>query len=201
MKIIGITGSSGTGKSTVSSIFNEKEYIEVIDADKVARELNTPNTEYSKAIKGVFGKEVFFEDGSLNRKALADKIYDNENAKKSLDSLNFKYVFDEILSRIENIDKEKIKITIIDAPLLFESGLDKKCDYIIAVIAPEEVKIDRICKRDKIDVNTAKKRLDSQQNDEYYTEKSDFVIQIKDILERLIKENKNKCNFIELEGK
>ena len=176
MKIIGITGSSGAGKTTLSKILNEREDVKIIDADKVVKEMSVPGTEYLNSIKETFGQEVFFEDGNLNRKKLAEKIYNDNTSRENLNKLTFNYVVKEIISRIKNINDEKIKFTIIDAPLLFESNLDKCCDYVIALIADFDLKVRRICKRDNIDEETAKSRLNIQNEDSFYIEKSDFVI-------------------------
>lgn len=176
MKIIGITGSSGAGKTTLSKILNERKDVKVIDADKVVRELNIPGTEYMKAIRQTFGIEVFLDDGNLNRKKLASKIYNDNKSRENLNSLTFKYVVDEILRRIKNIKDENINIVVIDAPLLFESGLEKCCDAVVALIADKKLKIKRICKRDNIDEETAEKRLDIQQDDDYYIKRADYVI-------------------------
>lgn len=176
MKIIGITGSSGAGKTTLSEILNKREDVKLIDADKVVKEMSVPGKEYLKQIKKTFGEEIFLEDGNLNRKALASKIYNDEKARNDLNKLTFKYIVDEILNRIKKIDNPQIKIIIIDAPLLFEAGLEKYCDIVVSLIADEDLKIKRICKRDKIDEITAKKRLKIQHSNEYYTEKSDYVI-------------------------
>ena len=180
MNVIGVTGSSGSGKTKLSKILNEREDVKVIDADKVVRELSVPGSEYLKAINETFGEIVFLNDGNLNRKELARKIYNDNFARENLNNLTFNYVVKEIISRIENIKEEKIKFAIIDAPLLFESGLDKCCDYVIALVADQELKIRRICKRDNIDEETAKSRLNIQNDDSYYTEKSDFVIHNKE---------------------
>lgn len=194
MKIIGVTGSSGSGKTTLSKILNEREDVKVIDADKVVKEMSVPGTEYLNAIKNTFGLEVFFEDGNLNRKALAKMIYNDNSSRENLNKLTFDYVVKEIIFRINNIDNEKIKFTIIDAPLLFESELDKCCDYVIALVADEKLKIRRICKRDNIDEETAKSRLNIQNEDSFYTEKSDFIIHnsencdLKSEIEKIFKE-------------
>lgn len=184
MKIIGITGSSGSGKTTLSKILNEREDVEVIDADKVVRQMSVPGTEYLNAIEKTFGREVILEDGNLNRKLLADKIYSDEFARQNLNNLTFKYVVNEILERISKIKNENIKIVVIDAPLLFESGLEKCCNIVVSLIADEKLKIKRICKRDNIDEETAKKRLNIQHDNDYYINKSDFVIH-----------NKENCNL------
>lgn len=139
---------------------------------------NYPNrgTKYFDAIKNSFGQEIFLKDGNLNRKALANKIYNDKISQETLNKLTFKYVVDEILFRIKNISDPKIKLAVLDAPLLFESRLDKHCDFVLSVIADEEEKINRICSRDNISRETAQSRLKIQHNNSYYIEKSDFVI-------------------------
>lgn len=176
MKVIGVTGSSGSGKTTLSKILNEREDVKVIDADKVVREMSVPNTDYLNAIKNTFGSEILLDDGNLNRKALANKIYNDNKAREDLNSLTFKYVVDEILQRIKNVKDEKIKIIVIDAPLLFESGLEKCCDSVVVLIADKKLKIKRICQRDNIDEKTAESRLNIQQDDSYYTKRADYII-------------------------
>lgn len=178
MKIIGITGSSGSGKTTLSKILNEREDVKVIDADKIVKEMSVPGTDYLNAIKEQFGKEVFFEDGNLNRKALASKIYSDNSAREDLNKLTFKYVVDEMLYRIKQItlNETNIEFVVIDAPLLLEAGLDDVCDYVVALVADFDLKVKRICKRDNIDEETAKSRLNIQNEDSFYIEKADFVI-------------------------
>ena len=176
MKIIGITGSSGTGKTTLSNILSSRNDIKIIDADKVAKQLSQIGNDYLLAIRYTIGNDVFFEDGNLNRKALAEKIYSSSEALAKLNILTFDHVVKEILREIENTKNENIKFIIIDAPLLLESELDKKCDYTISLIAKKELKIKRICQRDNISEEMAQKRLNIQQEDEFYIKNSDFVI-------------------------
>lgn len=176
MKVIGITGSSGSGKTTLSKILNKRNEVKVINADKVVRELSVPGTEYLNAIKETFGQDVFFEDGNLNREKLAKKIYNNNVDRENLNKLTFNYVVKEIIFRIKNINLKEVKFVFIDAPLLFESKLDRCCDYVIALVADFNLKIKRICQRDSIDEETAISRLKIQNEDSFYTKKSDFVI-------------------------
>ena len=84
----------------------------------------------------------------------------------------------EMLRRIKEItlNETAIKIVVIDAPLLFEAGLDEVCDYVVALVADKELKIRRICLRDNIDEKTAESRLNIQNDDIFYTQKADFVI-------------------------
>lgn len=176
MKVIGISGSSGAGKTTLSKILNEREDVKVIDADKIVKEMSVPGTAYLNAIKDTFGEEVFYEEGYLNRKALASKIYNNDVEREKLNNITFKYVVEEMKKRINDLKKEKLKFIIIDAPLLFESKLDECCDHVIALVANNELKLKRICDRDGIDIATAKARLNIQHDNDYYTSRSDFVI-------------------------
>ena len=177
MKIIGITGASGSGKTTTSEILNKRDDTKIIDADKVAKSLNTPGTDYMINIKSVFGDNIIFENGHLNRKELAKIIYNDENARKKLNALTFKYVVGEILKKIEEYKKQNYSFIIIDAPLLIESGLNKYCDFVIALIADDNLKIKRICKRDNIDRQTEISRLKIQHDNSYYIENSDFYIE------------------------
>ena len=101
-----------------------------------------------------------------------------------------------MLARIKytTLNETNIKIVVIDAPLLFEAGLDKVCDYVVALVADKELKIKRICQRDNIDEKTAESRLNIQNEDEFYTSKADFVIinskdcDLKNEIEKVLKE-------------
>lgn len=177
MKILGVTGSSGSGKTTLSNILSKRKDVKIIDADKIARQISQIGNDYLLAIKNTFGKDVFLEDGNLNRKALAEKIYTSSEALEKLNILTFDHVVKEIICEIENTKDRNIKYIIIDAPLLFESELDKRCDYTLSLIANKELKIQRICARDNITEETAQKRLSIQQTDEFYKKNSDFIIE------------------------
>lgn len=179
MKILGITGSSGSGKTTLSNILRKRTDTVILDADKIARELNRPGTEYMASIEDTFGKDILLEDGNLNRRGLAKLIYSNDDARKKLNDLTFKYVVNEINKRIDIIKNtnKNVKYIIIDAPLLFEAGIDSNCDIVISLIADKNLKIKRICKRDNIGEEDAKNRLDIQHENRYYIEKSDYIIE------------------------
>ena len=173
-KVIGITGNSGSGKTTATKILKRLCDAEVIDADKVVRELSVPGTKYLDAIKEKFGESVFLEDGILNRKTLAEKIYNSKEDLEVLNGLTFKYVVEEIKFRIE---ESKSEIIVLDAPLLFESGLDENCTAVIGLTAPFELKVERIVKRDGISEETAYSRINIQAKDEFYLNKADVVIE------------------------
>lgn len=190
MKIIGVTGTSGAGKTTVCKMIAENFDAEIIYSDKVARELSKKGTLYLESIVNNFGEEILNSKGGLNRKKLANIIYTDHSKKEQLNQLTFMYVCDEIKKRISKIDKKEV--IILDVPLLFESKLDQVCDFTIAIIAKEEVKIKRICERDNISKEEAILRLHAQNSNEFFMEYADYVIHnnsedIKDIKKQIDK--------------
>lgn len=185
MKIIGVTGTSGSGKSTVCKILEEKYKAEIIDADKVAKKLSRKGTLYMKSIVSNFGEEILDETGRIDRKRLADIIYENSDKREQLNKLTFVYIVDEIKKCINNLNHKKI--IVIDAPLLFESKLNQVCDFVVGILAAEEIKVERICKRDNIAKEEAIKRLKVQGTDTFFEENSDYILRNTEDVENLEK--------------
>lgn len=178
MKVIGVTGNSGSGKSTVSTIIKNNLGCTVICADNLAKKISIPGNEYYKKTIELFGTKILREDGTINRRKLAPILFTDVETKKKMNDLTAKYVGDEI-ERLVKEEKENgiNEFIVIDAPLLFECGVDRLCDYIIAVTCQEEdTKIVRICARDKVTRRQAKVRLDAQPDDEFYLSKSNYRI-------------------------
>ena len=173
--VIGITGSSGAGKSTICEILERDYNVKIINADKIARKLSRKGTNYVIDIIKIFGKDIVDEEGELKRKKLAEIIYSNDEMRKKLNNSTFKYIKKEIEKQINKLNKNLV--AVIDAPLLFESELDKICDKVIGVISNRELQLDRIVARDNIDFEDAEKRLNAQQNNEFYIKKCDDIIE------------------------
>ncbi len=170
--IIGLTGQTGAGKSTVCHILSEMGFA-IIDCDIVAREVTVNNKKLLENLASAFGIDILNADGSLNRKALAQKAFSSPQKTALLNSIIHPVILEEIEGRIKACDN---KYVILDAPTLFESGADSLCDKIIAVIADEKIRLERILKRDDITQDQAQMRISAQGDDAFYIDKSDAVI-------------------------
>ena len=170
--IIGLTGQSGAGKSTASKLFSESG-LAVIDCDKIARAAaDIPEflSETEKLFPGVI------IDGALDRQKLAGIVFNNSLLLKRYTSLIFPYITALVFKHIRELKSAGERIIILDAPTLFESGLDVICNAVISVIAPFDVKLRRILERDGIPVELIRSRISSQHDEEYFSKRSDYVI-------------------------
>ena len=190
--VIGITGSSGAGKSTVCEILKNKYGAKIINADKIAKDLSQKGTAYLAEIVRKFGQEILLENGELNRRKLAEIIYHNEEKRELLNNCTFKYICKEIekqikdytnsyknekLNNYENLLKNNELIIAIDAPLLFEANAQDICDITIAVISQnKEDQINRIIKRDNINRSHAIARINAQKSNDFYKNKCNYTI-------------------------
>ena len=175
---IGLCGSSGSGKGYVCKKF--KAYgVEYIDTDKVYRDIAVGGSECVNELCAFFGDEIVSPDGSLDRRELSKRVFEGEGSKERLKVLNeitHKYIKKETERILWENEEKGVIATIIDAPVLFESGFDDMCDVTVCVTAPTELKIKRILKRDNIPLEKAKARLQSQLPDSILREKCDYEI-------------------------
>lgn len=190
MKIIGLCGGSGSGKGRVCDIFRENN-IPTIDTDAVYREMTSQKSSCLDALKEEFGKEIITESGSLNRVKLAEIVFSGEDSPKKREKLNqisHKFILDETRLRLEKFRNCGAVAAVVDAPVLFESGFDSECDYVVCVIAEREARIERIMKRDSLSREAAEKRISAQLSDEETISRSDFAIYNNSDLETLRRE-------------
>lgn len=170
--IIGLTGQTGAGKSTVCDFLREKGLL-VIDCDKVARQVTEKGSKTLSSLADAFGNDIILEDGSLNRRELASRAFQSAEKTALLNSITHPAIT-EAIKKV--IDEHKDKNIILDAPTLIESGVYKLCDMIVSVLADSCVRKERIMARDNLTLSEAEKRMSAQKDDSFYKEYSDVVI-------------------------
>ncbi len=171
--LIGLTGKTGAGKSTVSRYLKEKGAY-IIDGDIVAREILVDNPELLNTLAEKFGSDIL-EDGVLNRKKLAEKAFSTPENTLLLNSIMHPAINDKIQCEANEAFKNH-NVVIVDAAAIIESGYADTCDKLIVVTAPEEIRKERIMKRDNISEKDAMIRINGQKNDDFYFSKADYII-------------------------
>jgi dephospho-CoA kinase len=182
--IIGLTGQTGAGKSTVSSIF-VKNGFSLIDADRISREIVLPGMSCLEELFDFFGSAIRNPDNTLNRKALAELVFTDQRKLESLNSICHPFITEEILARISHFIAEGHRLILLDAPTLFESQASDFCDLIISVVARPDLRCSRIMKRDNLTETEARNRMDAQLSEEFFIGHSDYVIRNNEDCEQL----------------
>lgn len=173
---IGITGGIGCGKSEVSRLLKEKG-IPIIRADLVARKMINTNPEIISKIKQAFGNDVYLPDGTLDRKRIAEIIFNDEDAKIKLNHIVHPHVVqfqEDELKRLE-ISGE-YKFAGVEAALIYEAGAEKQFDVMVVVAASQETVIQRLMKRDGLSKAEVLKRIRAQMPLSEKTKRADIVI-------------------------
>ena len=170
--IIGITGGTGSGKSAVCKAAAELGFC-VIDADEIGHNILIKGEAAYNEITAFFGTGVLGADGEIDRKKLGSIVFADREKLNVLNKITHGRI-DEKIDEIIRTDMSEVKV--IDAALLFESGIDKKCDKIIAVIASEEIRIKRLAVRDGMSTEDIRRRLASQRSGEFFASAAGIVI-------------------------
>lgn len=177
--IIGLTGESGAGKSTVARLLEMYGFF-IIDCDAISRTLDT-DKEYVAAIEAAFGASAVRFSGGIkrvDRKALGALVFGSDALPGSVAKIN-SISHPIIIAKVhENIALARAsgKSAVIDAPLLFETELDKLCDVTVGVTAPIEARIARLCSRDGINADIAKRRFANQKSEEFLKNNCTYII-------------------------
>ena len=172
MTVIGLTGNSGTGKSSVAKVMGKYGAL-ILDCDKIAHENMAVGGCAYDEIVSAFGKDILNSDNTINRKALGNIVF-NDSQKLSI--LN-KITHSKITQRVKDeIAKASSKCVVIDAPLLIEAGLDAIADKVWVVTADTEVRIERIMNRDGISRQEVLSRFSKQTPAEVLEKKADLII-------------------------
>ena len=176
MKVIGVVGGSGAGKSLFCS-FLEKNGIPWLNTDMTAREVVGKGSACLSELCDAFGGDILLPDGSLNRKKLANIAFSDKNKHALLNKITHKYICKKIVEWVEEQRSKGHFACTVDAPLLFESGLDEICNLTVAVIAPEEKRIARITRRDGIDEAAARTRIAAQISQSELSRRCDLTVE------------------------
>lgn len=176
MRVIAITGGIGSGKSNVTALYRSLG-IPAIDADVISRALTAPGGDALPAIREAFGDGVFTPEGCLNRAALARLVFMEDSAAlRRLNAIMHPMITRRVCAELERLRSAGVAVALLDAPLLFEAGLEKLADTVICVTAPEDVRIRRIRKRDGSTAEEALRRIRSQNPAERTEGLSDYVL-------------------------
>lgn len=172
MNIIGLTGPSGSGKSTVAKTAAKMGYF-VIDCDAVAREVSN-EPEILEELRMTFGNVL--KNGVLDRKALAKIAFSSAERTEELNKIMLPAILEKIDLKLKIAEKSGTKDVLLDAPTLFESGADKLCSCVIAVLASSDIRAKRIKKRDSLTQEQLADRMNSSKSDDFYLSRTGYIL-------------------------
>lgn len=159
---VGLTGGIATGKTTVSRIF-ESAGARVIDADQIARKAVAPGRPAWRAIKALFGGRVLAPDGSIDREALAEVVFNDSGLRHQLEAIVHPHVRDDISRNVKRIEQiTPGAVVVLDIPLLLEVGMEKGLAEVIVVYASPQVQLKRLMHRDGLSRHQAQQRINAQ---------------------------------------
>ncbi len=171
--LIGLTGHSGAGKSTVALLFGQSGY-RIIDCDALVHALYH-DPRYAALIAKTFGDE-YCENGVVDRKKLGSLVFSDPDALNKLNRTVSPFIMSCVTERIEQAKAENVP-TVLDAPLLFEYGLERYCDTVVGVIADTEIAVKRLAARDGKPENEIRARLQSQHNETFFRTHCDHILE------------------------
>ena len=184
---VGLTGSMGSGKTTVASIFKNLGAV-VLDADQICRDLVLPTKPAWQEVIDAFGTGILNEDQSIDRKKLAHIVFNDDAQKKQLENiLHPKVISEEMRLSREIFQKDPQSIIIIEAALLIESGNYRQMDKVIVVTCDEEKLIRRAMARSSMTLEEAQKRVQSQMSQEEKSQRADYILKNDGSMEDLTK--------------
>ncbi|OGP81228.1 MAG: dephospho-CoA kinase [Deltaproteobacteria bacterium RBG_16_64_85] len=175
MRVFGLTGGIGTGKSTVSRMFRE-EGLAVVDADRIAREVTAPGRPAYEAIVRRFGREVLLPDGRIDRKKLGGIVFSDAAKRAELEEITHPEIAIGIAAEIHRLESEGHRIAIVDAALIHETGRRARFEAVIAVHCGRMQQVRRLVERDGISDQQALRRIAAQMNPDEKARASEHVI-------------------------
>ena len=170
--VVGLTGMSGAGKSTVCRVFADSGF-EIIDCDKCAREVTEPESPALTELSERLSPELIRSDGTLDRRRTSEIIFNDPEKRRLFNKIIYPYITYNIADKL----RRSREYVLLDAPTLFEARLELLCGCIVSVTADISLCADRITSRDKIPRELAEARLRSQHDAGFYRERSDFCLE------------------------
>ncbi len=175
MKIIGLTGGIGTGKSTVSAYLAQKG-CKIIDADLISYQMTEAGSPCLAEIKAAFGEDVFLRDGNLDRKKVGRLVFADATKKKTLEQIITRRVIEKTLRILQDCRAQQEDLVVLDAPLLFECGMQRYTDETWLVVCRTETRLRRIAARDGLAEEDIQKRIANQMSTEQKEKLADYII-------------------------
>jgi len=174
-KVLGLTGSIATGKSTIAKLFKQ-ENIPIVDADLISRQVVEPGAEAYQKIVSIFGQDILSPDQTINRKKFGQIIFDNREKREQLNAIIHPIIIAQLIKERDQLISENHRIIILDIPLLFELKLTDLMDKVIVVYASPEKQLKRLKRRDHLSEQDAKQRISSQISIEDKVKEADYLI-------------------------
>ena len=175
MKIIGLTGGIGTGKSTVSAYLAQKG-CKIIDADLISHQMTEAGSPCLAEIKDAFGEDVFLRDGNLDRKKVGRLVFADAEKKETLEQIITRRVIEKTLRILQDCRAQQEDLVVLDAPLLFECGMQRYTDETWLVVCRTETRLRRIAARDGLAEEDIQKRIANQMSTEQKEKLADYII-------------------------
>ncbi|MBE3554304.1 MAG: dephospho-CoA kinase [Thermicanus sp.] len=194
--IIGLTGGIATGKSTVSALLASRG-AHLIDSDQIVRLVVERGKPAYEEIVKYFGGKILLPDGQVDRKELGRIIFSNPEKRAVLEKITHPHIFREIKERIEVAKAEGKELIFLDAPLLFETGLDRQVDLTLLIDTDERIQMERLIKRDQLSREEAERRIEAQMPMEEKRKKADYILSNRGSMEELEEEVERFLKWVE----
>lgn len=181
MFVVGITGGIGSGKTTVTNLFQQHGIV-IVDADVIARHIMDKGGDALKAVKERYGQEALLQDGNLNRAWLRDRIFKHPEDKQWLNELTHPLIREQILSQLQQAQSPYV---MLSAPLLVENRLTKLCDRVLVVDVSEATQLKRTQQRDDVSEDQVQSIINAQASREQRLQAADNIIRNEDDVSEL----------------
>lgn len=176
MRTIAITGRSGCGKSSVTAYYVSLGY-PVADADAIARQVMEPGSPCLVPLCRLFGEDILDENGVLRRRLLADRAFATPEGTQALTKITHPEITHRLLLAKQQAAQSGAELFFADGAVILGSAFEAECDRVLLVAAPLETSVQRICQRDGISPEMARRRLDAQPSEAWLRAKADYILE------------------------